>query len=157
MTVEVTDNRFPRLPIISSASYTKKVATQPHAQAATVYAHPDVLAFLYEEEEEWLDTLEAQLNTRFFFRTDSDFDIEQYEIEITEKRPAPKAKPKKARPKKKRATPRKRRTAKTDHSDRQTGAKRRRGIALSTGLGELGMAGRAAPYVSVTPPSTIIF
>ena len=90
----------------------KEVATQPHAQAATVYAHPDVLAFLYEEEEEWLDTLEAQLNTRFFFRTDSDFDIEQYEIEITEKRPAPRAKPKKARPKKKRATPRKRRTAK---------------------------------------------
>ena len=89
----------------------KEAALQPHAQAVTVYAHPDVLAFLYEEEEEWLDALEAQLNTRFFFRTDSDFHIEQYEIEITEKRPTPKAKPKKARPKKK-ATPRKRRTAK---------------------------------------------
>ena len=64
----------------------KEVALQPHAQAATVYAHPDVLAFLYEEEEEWLDALEAQLNTpRFFFRTDSDFHIEQYEIEITRK------------------------------------------------------------------------
>ncbi len=90
----------------------KEVALQPHAQAATVYAHPDVLAFLYEEEEEWLDALEAQLNTRFFFRADSDFHIEQYEIEITEKRPTPKAKPKKARPKKKRTTPRKRRAAK---------------------------------------------
>ena len=89
----------------------KEVATQPHAQAVTVYAHPDVLAFLYEEEEEWLDTLETQLNTRFFFRTASDFHIEQYEIEITEKRPIPKAKPKKARPKKS-ATPRKRRTTK---------------------------------------------
>ena len=89
----------------------KEAALQPHTQAVTVYAHPDVLAFLYEEEEEWLDALEAQLNTRFFFRTDSDFHIEQYEIEITEKRPAPKAKPKKARPKKK-ATPRKRRTVK---------------------------------------------
>ena len=90
----------------------KEVALQPHAQAVTVYAHPDVLAFLYEEEEEWLDALEAQLNTRFFFRTDSDFHIEQYEIEITEKRPTPKAKPKKARPKKKSAAPRKRRAAK---------------------------------------------
>ena len=89
----------------------KEVALQPHAQAVTVYAHPDVLTFLYEEEEEWLDALEAQLNTRFFFRTDADFQIEQYEIEITEKRPTPKAKPKKARPKKS-AKPRKRRAAK---------------------------------------------
>ncbi len=89
----------------------KEVAFQPHAQAVTVYAHPDVLAFLYEEEEEWLDGLEVQLNTRFFFRADSDFHLEQYEIEITEKRPTPRAKPTKARPKKKSATPRKRRAA----------------------------------------------
>ncbi len=89
----------------------KEVALQPHAQAATVYAHPDVLAFLYDEEEEWLDTLEAQLQTRFFFRTDSNFHIEQYEIEITEKRPTPKAKPKKARSKKS-AIPSKRRARK---------------------------------------------
>lgn len=89
----------------------KEVALQPHAQAVTVYAHPDVLALLYEEEEEWLDALEAQLNTRFFFRTDSDFHVEQYEIEITEKRPIPKARPKKARPKKS-AKPRKRRATK---------------------------------------------
>ncbi len=89
----------------------KEVALQSHAQAVTVYAHPDVLAFLYEEEEEWLDALETQLDTRFFFRTASDFHIEQYEIEITEKRPMPKAKPKKARPKKS-TTPRKRRTTK---------------------------------------------
>ena len=89
----------------------KEVALQSHAQAVTVYAHPDILAFLYEEEEEWLDALETQLNTRFFFRTASDFHMEQYEIEITEKRPVPKAKPKKARPKKS-TTPRKRRTTK---------------------------------------------
>lgn len=89
----------------------KEVALQPHAQAVTVYTHPDILTFLYEGEEEWLDALETQLNTRFFFRTASDFHIEQYEIEITEKRPEPKAKPKRVRAKK-RATPRKRRAPK---------------------------------------------
>ena len=101
----------------------KEVAVQPHTQAVTVYAHPDVLAFLYKEEEEWLDALETQLNTRFFFRTASDFHIEQYEIEITEKRPIPKAKPKKARPKKS-AAPRKRRTTKraTRATKQKTGA-----------------------------------
>ena len=101
----------------------KEAALQPYAQAVTVYAHADILAFLYEEEEEWLDALETQLNTRFFFRTAADFHIEQYEIEVTEKRPTPKVKPKKARPKKS-ATPRRRRPTKraSRAAERETGA-----------------------------------
>ena len=89
----------------------KAVSLQPHAQAVTVYAHPDVLAFLYEEEEEGLDALESQLNARFFFRTAADFHIEHYKIEITEQRPKPKAKPKREHTKRS-GPPRKRRAPK---------------------------------------------
>ena len=94
----------------------KEVVLQPHTQAVTVYAHPDVLAFLYEEEEEWLDALEAQLNTRFFFRTDSDFHIEQYEIEITEKTANTQGKTEKI-PAEEEGDTQKAARLKTDHSD----------------------------------------
>ena len=89
----------------------KEVSLQSNTQAVTVHTHPDVLTFLYGEEGEWLDALEAQLNARFFFRTASDFHIEQYEIEITEKRPKPRAKPRRSGTEK-RTIPRKRRAPK---------------------------------------------
>lgn len=66
-----------------------QVSQQPHAQAVAVRAHPDVVDFLYAEAE-WLDELEAQLHTRFFFQTDYDFHPDQFEIAVTETRPKPK-------------------------------------------------------------------
>ena len=89
----------------------KEVTQQSNAQAVTVHAHPDVVSFLYEEEEEWLDDLEAQLKTRFFFRPASEFHLEHYEISVTETRPKAKTKVKRSRTTKK-AAPRKRRPAK---------------------------------------------
>ena len=88
-----------------------EIARQPTAQAVTVHAHPEVVSFLYEEEGEWLDDLETQLRTRFFFRTAPDFHFEHYEIAVTETRPKPQVKPKRT-PRSRRATPRKRRAPK---------------------------------------------
>jgi len=91
----------------------KEIALQPSAQAVTVRAHPEVITFLYEEEGEWLDDLEAQLRTRFFFRVISDFHAAHYEIEVTEFRPKPKSKPAPKRARRgRRAAPRKRRATK---------------------------------------------
>ena len=91
----------------------KEIALQPNAQAVTVRAHPEVITFLYEEEGEWLDDLETQLRTRFFFRVVSDFHAEHYEIEVTEFRPKPQSNPAPKRARRgRRATPRKRRAPK---------------------------------------------
>ncbi len=84
----------------------KEISLEPHAQAVTVHAHPEVIEFLYTEGEEWLDDLEKQLNARFFFRTAHEFHLESYEIEITETRPKPKAK--RARTKRRSAPPKRR-------------------------------------------------
>lgn len=88
-----------------------QVSRQPHAQAVAVRAHQQVVDFLYAEAE-WLDDLEAQLHTRFFFQTDYDLHPDQFEITVTETRPKPR--PAKRARTSRRRTPRRRRAAKTD-------------------------------------------